>query len=90
MRPGSYSSTIIHPEIRPSINVTSIFAKASEDEPNGNTIYQEAAVGASPPWDWDFYLFGADGGPQPLHGVRRIIGLNGHGARDSQDGHGDD
>ena len=53
----------IHPEIRPSINPTSIFAKSAEDEPNGNTIYQQAEVGASPPWNWDFYLFGADGGP---------------------------
>ena len=53
----------IHPEIRPSINPTSIFAKDADDAPNGNTIFQESTVGGSPQWDWDFYLFGADGGP---------------------------
>jgi hypothetical protein len=52
----------IHPAIRPSINVTSIFAKANEDDPNGNTIYQAADAGGSPPFAWDFFLFGADGG----------------------------
>ena len=51
----------IHPEIRPSINVTSIFAKAAEDDPNGNTIYQAAAPGGSTPFAWDFLLWGADG-----------------------------
>jgi hypothetical protein len=52
----------IHAAARPSINVTSIFAKANDDDPNGNTIYQEAEAGGSPPFAWDFFLFGADGG----------------------------
>jgi len=52
----------IHPAIRPSINVTSIFAKANEDDPAGNTIYQAADAAGSPPFAWDFFLFGADGG----------------------------
>jgi hypothetical protein len=51
----------IHPEIRPSINVTSVFAKAAEDGPNGNTIYQQTTPGQSPAFAWDFLLFGADG-----------------------------
>lgn len=51
----------IHPEIRPSINVTSVFAKAGEDDPNGNAIYQQAAPGATTPFAWDFFLWGADG-----------------------------
>jgi hypothetical protein len=53
----------IHPAVRPSINVTSIFAKDDPEAPNGNTIYQEAEAGGSPQWAWDFFLFGADGGP---------------------------
>ena len=28
-----------------------------------NSIYQEAAAGSSPAFNWDFLLFGADGGP---------------------------
>lgn len=52
----------IHPAVRPSINVTSVFAKANEDDPNGNTIYQEAAAGGSPPFAWDFLLWDASGG----------------------------
>ena len=51
----------IHPEIRPSINVTSIFAKADEDDPNSNPIYQQAAPGSTPPFAWDFLLWDADG-----------------------------
>ena len=51
----------IHPEIRPSINVTSIFAKDDPDAPNGNTIYQSAAPGEATPFAWDFLLWGADG-----------------------------
>lgn len=51
----------IRPEIVPSINVTSIFAKAADDDPNGNPIYQQAPAGGSPPFAWDFLLWGADG-----------------------------
>ena len=51
----------IHPDIRPSINVTSIFAKADEDDPNGNTIYQQAAPGRAAPFAWDFLLWDGDG-----------------------------
>ncbi len=53
----------IYPEIRPSINVTSIFAKADPDAPSGNAIFQEAAPGESPPWAWDFFLWDGDGAP---------------------------
>jgi hypothetical protein len=51
----------IHPEIRPSINVTSIFAKAGEDDPNSNPIYQQAEAGGPTPFAWDFFLWDADG-----------------------------
>jgi hypothetical protein len=51
----------IHPSIRPSINVTSIFAKANEDDPNGNPIYQQAAPGGTTPFAWDFLLWDAEG-----------------------------
>jgi hypothetical protein len=51
----------IHPEIRPSINVTSIFAKAAEDDPASNAIYQAATPGGTTPFAWDFFLWGADG-----------------------------
>lgn len=49
-------------DIPASINVTSVYARADEDAPNGNTIYQEATVGGSPRWDWDFLLFHPQGG----------------------------
>jgi hypothetical protein len=39
----------------------SIFAKASEDDPNGNSIYQQAAPGGTAPFAWDFLLWDADG-----------------------------
>lgn len=52
----------IRPAIVPSINVTSVFATMDPDDPAGNSIYQEAAAGASPAFNWDFLLFGADGG----------------------------
>ena len=52
----------IHPAIQPSINPTSIFAKLTDEDPNGNPLYQEAAAGESPPFAWDFFLFGSDGG----------------------------
>lgn len=51
----------IRPAIAPSINVTSVFAKESDDAPNGNPIYQSAAAGGSPPFAWDFLLWGSDG-----------------------------
>ena len=51
----------IQPAIRPSINVTSIFAKAAEDDPFGNTIYQAAAPGGTTPFAWDFLLWDAAG-----------------------------
>ncbi len=51
----------IHPDIRPSINVTSIFAKQNEEDPNGNTIYQQSAPGGTTPFAWDFLLWDADG-----------------------------
>lgn len=44
-----------------NINPTSVFAKESAEEPNGNTIYQEARVGESPPWDWDLLVFAPNG-----------------------------
>lgn len=57
------AAVTIHPEVRPSINVTSVFAKEADDAPNGNTIYQEAAAGGSPPYAWDFLLWDGTGGP---------------------------
>lgn len=53
----------IHPAIRPSINVTSIFAKANEDDPFGNTIFQQTAPGEATPFAWDFLLWDGDGAP---------------------------
>ena len=53
----------IHPAIRPSIDPTSVFAKESEDGPNGNTIYQQATAGSSPRFAWDFLLWDAAGDP---------------------------
>jgi len=49
------------PTIRPSINVTSVFAKASDEDPNGNSIYQQAEAGGSPPFAWDFLLWDGSG-----------------------------
>ncbi|MFV2062230.1 MAG: hypothetical protein ACC726_01795 [Chloroflexota bacterium] len=51
----------ILPAIRPSINVTSVFAKATQDDPAGNSIYQEAEAGGLPPFAWDFLLWDGSG-----------------------------
>lgn len=51
----------IQPAIRPSINVTSIFSKANEDDPNGNPIYQQGSPGGTTPFAWDFLLWNAAG-----------------------------
>lgn len=41
--------------------MTSVFASASDDDPAGNTIYQQTAVGQPTPWAWDFLLWDAAG-----------------------------
>ena len=53
---------VLTTDVPASINVTSAFAKDAEDQPNGNTIYQQASVGSSPPWAWDFLVFHPSGG----------------------------
>lgn len=54
----------ILPRIRPSINVTSVFADMEDpNPPNPNTIYQTTGPGEAAPLQWDFLLWDSNGAP---------------------------
>ncbi len=57
---GSGTLTI-HSSVRPSINVTSVFATPKPPRPN--LIYQSTSVGMDAPFAFDFLLWDADGLP---------------------------
>jgi len=59
----------IVPKIRPSINVTSVFAEGPGmgAPPNPDTIYQTTLINEMTPWPWDFLLWDRKG--NPLSGV---------------------
>lgn len=84
MRPGPYRIRVevetdgtvergtaylrIRPNIRPSINVTSVFDVPADDPnggnpPNPNFIYQQTSPGAAAPLTWNFLMWDTDGVP---------------------------
>jgi hypothetical protein len=84
MRPGPYRIRVevetdgtvergtaylrIRPNIRPSINVTSVFDVPADDPnggnpPNPNFTYQQTTPGAAIPLIWNFLLWDTDGAP---------------------------
>ena len=59
---------IIRPNVRPSINVTSVFDVPPDDPnggnpPNPNFIYQETGPGMAVPLIWNFLMWDTDGAP---------------------------
>jgi hypothetical protein len=63
---------IIVPNIRPSINVTSVFNAGTP-----NTIYQQTSPGSSTPFLYDFLLWDSSG--QPMDGVTIKMVNDNHG-----------
>lgn len=57
---GSATLTV-HPSVRSSINVTSVFATPKPPRPN--LIYQSTSIGTEAPYAFDFLLWDADGLP---------------------------